>query len=404
MFFTCVLQNLVSHRAAYQPDESTRVYTVPYIVDTAAASAGTNLTGIRVHWPVLSANDRNIQMVDDFKNGITLGASQEQISKKYRVEQGDLSHLGIALEWKSSHGDKKKMKTHLVRGMPFATMEYQHGVLPSLYSYNGPASDMLVDGAESVKCGVRSESNANNNRDQTASTKAQKEVQLHFINSDFTWGLFFSRPVKIQCSTSKGDEQIRDFALNVVSYDDTKEPLTVRLALLDQCTTGESDIKGHCNSKGADTYDQKRYAEIIRNSVHVAPSRPSIDFSYPSNAQETNAKILIDWGAKAISSIDAADQSSNDDTQDKDDLLMFALPHHQDILKDAQITDQCFQTFHGKTCLVRGSTWTLTEDMNPGVSFVAPPASASQHDKATGSSCQSRHSLSTFGQYDARCS
>ena len=72
---------------------------------------------------------------------------------------------------------------------------------------------------------------------------------------------------------------------------------------------------------------------------------------------------------------------SNDGHQ----LLMFALPHHQILLgqnktssmsiNPTEITDMCFSTFHGSTCLVIGNTWKLTEDSSTGVSFTAarPP-------------------------------
>ena len=74
-------------------------------------------------------------------------------------------------------------------------------------------------------------------------------LHIHFINSDFTWMVFVSRPVQIQCQMSDGDPFIRDFQLDVVDYDregkdivQDDDLLVVRVALLSQCTTGKSNI------------------------------------------------------------------------------------------------------------------------------------------------------------------
>ena len=83
---------MVSHHAQ-KPDESTKVYTVPYIIDTAADN---KMAGIRVHWPVMQANDRNIQMVNDGMNGLTMGTLD--LKNKYLVDEDeDLSALGVSL-------------------------------------------------------------------------------------------------------------------------------------------------------------------------------------------------------------------------------------------------------------------------------------------------------------------
>lgn len=346
-------QNLVSHRAAYQPDDSTRVYTVPYIIDTAAAN---EMAGIRVHWPVVSANANNVQMVDDFKNGITLGTTDKDVSPKYKVDDKEqLSHLGVSLKW-GNHTDKK-MTTHIVRGMPFGTVQYYGGVLPSLYSYNGPASAVLVDDGEELKCGVM--------KGKAGSTvQVNKEVKLHFVNSDFTWALFFGSSVEISCDVSEGDEKTRQFQLDVVSYKKSEEggePLTVRLALLDQCTTGKSDIPQHCLER-AEWKNQKQYVQLLTKSAHVFPSSPQVEFTYPESDDEEEAQMTIDWGARTMSQGDKAD---------KDKLIMFALPHHQDSL-NSSVTNQCINTFHGSTCLVTGDKWALKEDLGSPMSFTAP--------------------------------
>lgn len=314
------------------------------------------MAGIRVHWPVVSASTNNVQMVDDFKNGLTLGTSDKDVSTQYKVDdKEDLSHLGVTLKW----GDEKKsIKTHIVRGMPFGTVQYLGGVLPSLYSYNGPASAVLVDGEE-LECGVME-------KKAGPILLVEKEIRLHFVNSDFTWILLFSSPVKVSCAVSEGDEKIREFKLDVVSYDanEVGDPLTLRLALLNQCTTGESDIKDHCLEENQ-WNDKKKYEQLLKESASVFPSSPKLDFAYPkSNGEE--AQMKIDWGART---------TTKRDDSEKDKLLMFALPHHQDPLKNssgANVTDICISTFHGSTCLVAGSKWSMSEDLGSPMSFTAP--------------------------------
>jgi len=382
-FFLSSSQNLVSHRAAYQPDDSTSVYTIPYIIDTAAAAAATGMSGIRVHWPVLQASTNNMQMVDDYKNSISLGTVDESMisassSPPYTVLE-PLSPLGVSLRWGDSatsnrdDDNKKSMTSHIVRGMPYATMQYHSGVLPFLHSYNGldatTADEGLKidDGEGKLKCGVGEAG--------TAAT-IQNEIQMHFINSDFTWIVFFSQPVTVTCEMSEGDEKLRDFRLNVVSFGEKEEdPLTVRLALLDQCTTGKSNIQQHCDEKSK-WKDRKEYEKLLREGAHAFPSSPQIHFDFldrPSEADD--AQMIIDWGALTTTKTGIADKSK---------LLMFALPHHQDSLDSNLVTKQCTNTFHGSTCLVQGESWKLTESVGRKMSFTAPrpPEPSAIHDLA----------------------
>jgi hypothetical protein len=432
--------------------------------DTTSAAAA----GLRVHWPTLQASDRNMQMVDDWKNGLSLGTTDAQFvgsrsAARYQVVEPSafsssdnninnkkdslhsMSRLGLVLEWSgdsggnttdstsstsSSSSNKRRMVAPIVRGMPYVTMQYHGGVLPTIYSYNGPSPDgpavVIDDGNSSsggqqqeLQCGTRGDPNATTTTGSTASSSGntssasivgntalvQKEVQLHFINSDFTWMVFFSQPVRIRCDVSSGDEKLRDFSLSVVSIgndedggvdqqdenldmtaDEKKEhePLTVRVALLDQCTTGNGNIQQHCkqeqvhgNNDTAAAQDKTLYAQMLRDGAHVVPVNPDIQFQYPSSTKSdgnddsthstTTTQMTIDWGAQAISS---------SGKEHGEDLLMYAMPHHQDLLSSTGInmTDVCFHTFHGRTCLVRASTWKLALETTKAntVSFTAP--------------------------------
>jgi len=364
----------------HSPDETTRVYTIPYIIDMSPPE---EMAGIRVHWPVLSASDRNIQMIDDFKNGLCFGASTTEVGKKYHVDpEYPLSHLGVSLKWDeqgnsnnnntttTTSSSTKSMSTHIVRGMPYATMQYFGGALPTIYSFNGPASGnspITIDGKESLQCSSKGESK------NAYPVTVKSHVDMHFINSDFTWGVMFSKPVKVQCEINGDDKQTRDFKLSVVGYDeDEVQPLTVRVTLLNECTTGESNIKDHCigNNALTDKNGNEQYAKMMRDSAAVFPTSPQLEFAYPGNdSSDRTANITIDWKAATYHS------ASNK----QKDLLMFAMPHHIESLinstsrnNSVEITTRCVKTFHGRTCLVRGDKWTLSEDLGAPMSFHAP--------------------------------
>jgi len=401
--------NLVSHRAAYRPDDSTRVYTIPYIVDTASPFPG--MEGMRVHWPILQASNTNMQMVDDFKNALCIGAdgfgatsSSEDggnaIQGGYRVKDGALSLLGVGLEWgagsNNSNSSSSIMSTNIVRGMPYVTMKYDASILdgsqktvPTIYSYNGLGSDVQIDRTspfevsttESPKlvCGIEGTSKMGN------LVTVQSHLHLHTINSDFTWMVFFNKPVKVSCVTNKEtDPKIRDFKMTFIEHEVADAPgaekidLVVRIALLNQCTTGKATISQHCR-EGNSLDDPEGYELLLKNNVHVIPQSPKIDFEYSTNSKDDNAgnaddvaRMTIDWDV-------ATTKPKVDETDEGGNLLMFALPHHQVTLysSDSEVggsslTNQCVHSFHGKTCLVSGSEWILEEDLGSPLSFDAP--------------------------------
>jgi hypothetical protein len=270
------------------------------------------------------------------------------VDPSYKVDEDEsISDLGLSLKW----GDKsdKAMVTHIVRGMPYSTTRYYGGALPALHSDNAPDSQPLIDGEMELDC------------EGGGSAVAEKEIQLHFRNSDFTWALFVSKPVEVSCEIIGDDINVATFELNFIDYEVGDEPLTTRMALLDRCTTGKSDITEHCSEKN-EWKDPDGYVALLRERAGTFPTSPTIDFEYPDDdvpADEREVKMTIDWKAEG---------------GDDEDIIMFALPHHQEDLNDTRTT-HCIPTFHGKTCLVEGSTWSLTEDISTPISFTAgrPP-------------------------------
>lgn len=323
-------------------------------------------------------------MVDDFKNALCLGAEGFDTSSDgiYKVKDGRLSHLGVGLEWA---GEESSMSTNIIRGMPYVTMEYNQTeistTLPTIYSYNGLSSNVQIDlesayepdtaSKPKLVCGIEGSALHRGN-----TVGVQSHLHLHMMNSDFTWMVFFNKPVKVKCTNPNGvtDPKLRDFKLSVVEISDEAEEsadtnLVVRVALLDQCTTGESTIKQHCLERNAQT-DPEGYEKLLKANAHAIPNAPTIDFEYSTSSSdmteidtEDAAKIHIDWDATSTSQGNV------------DDLLMFGLPHHLESISgddNATITDFCVHSFHGNTCLVQNSKWTLEEALGSPLSFLAP--------------------------------
>eukprot|EP00584_Thalassiosira_punctigera_P026587 CAMPEP_0172577776 /NCGR_PEP_ID=MMETSP1067-20121228/138400_1 /TAXON_ID=265564 ORGANISM="Thalassiosira punctigera, Strain Tpunct2005C2" /NCGR_SAMPLE_ID=MMETSP1067 /ASSEMBLY_ACC=CAM_ASM_000444 /LENGTH=1128 /DNA_ID=CAMNT_0013370467 /DNA_START=246 /DNA_END=3632 /DNA_ORIENTATION=- len=488
--------NLLSHRAAADPStagEVAHVYTIPYIVGVSPPhppklpsqkdSASTLMAGIDLFVPVMKTSSKNMQMVFDKQNGVSLGAI---VSEKHESTDEDessltsyvvdpdvlLSPLGVSLKW-----NHVNMKSHIVRGMPYGTMRYgkdqmDKSVLPTIVSGNRLVSiliDSEVGTIETIKgdrrrgsasssssskhevtCGsltgkpiqqdLRSGHVAPLSKDGKAPTySVRREVALHMDQSDFTWVAFFSKPVRVQCYSDAmpavsvpGPLAEVQFRLDVVQVGDGSDPeeeLVVRVALLDECTTGKSIIKQHCDhlkSLGYETVSGKtkgeEYLKALREGAGLYPRSPLVGTDFPQEDSESEVEggdegsedrvtnVVFDWDvasveakgkggvapktvtAHSLRATTAVDTSSEAQaSNDKKDgaFIMFALPHHLETLSSTPRTDDesaetnkdddslCLHTFHGRTCLVRGPIWNLPVEHGGPQSFLAdrPPAS-----------------------------
>jgi hypothetical protein len=404
--------NLLSDLAGTPSNtEASRVYTVPYIIDTVGP-----IPGIRVHWPTIQASTRNIQMVVDVENGLTLGGVG--VNPQYTLADNgqNVSLLGLSLEWEPSSLSNNNMTTrrtktnktktrssegsmvaHIVRGMPMATMVYTgKDIVPSIVGGKVPASDPLIDGTTALKCGVLGRDDDGQLLPSRVedSQPVQREVLLHFKGSDFTWVVFFSKPVSVSCSSAPDPESFQGttpggatmmgsmFQFQVTSVgangdDHDEEPLIVRTALVDECTTGHAAIMAHCEESRR-MKDPEGYLDILRKTAHVYPQgSPKVDLHF-SDAVQNVSRISFDW--------DVSSSMDSHGSDDDDELLMYALPFQQEMLEgiggvstNKVLTDFCKPTFHGSTCLVQGRKWSLVETVEPKPSFYGarpPEASA----------------------------
>ena len=251
-----------------------------------------------------------MQMVFDKSNGLSLGAmvkdkeNEKTSPTSYQIDSSEgISPLGVSLKW-----NHVNIKTHVVRGMPYGTVRFGKDtknsfVLPTILSGGRPKS-IHIDGDDSMSEGEDNESPntmlcgtfTGESVEQDPSRAApitktgkpkeysvQNEIILHLDQSDFTWVVFFSKPVKVQCFSDivpavsiAGPVEEVQFQLNVMEVwgDDTNDPddeLVVRMALLSECTTGHGIIKEHCDhlhSLGYDTVSSKKksgqYLSMLR--------------------------------------------------------------------------------------------------------------------------------------------
>ena len=311
--------------------EVAHVYTIPYIVGVSPPLApklpsqkeAAVVAGIELFHPVMKTSAKNMQMVFDKNSGLSLGAVVDEKDRKkdgsvtpsltsYVVDPDvPLSPLGVSLSW-----NHVNLKTHIVRGMPYGTVRFGRNekgkmVLPTILAGNRPTSieldsDDAVSGQSNQEeegrmlCGSFTGKPVHQNPDHLApissdgkahTYSARREIAFHMDQSDFTWVAFFSRPVEVRCYSDAmpdvsvpGPVEEVQFRLDVVGVADDKregrEELVVRVALLDECTTGKSDNKQHCNQlerlsyKTVSSKDRSReYRRALREGADLVSDK-----------------------------------------------------------------------------------------------------------------------------------
>ncbi len=304
------------------------------------------------------------------------------------------------------------MRSSIIRGMPYGTMQYAPGVIPAVSSEIMLASAPMVDSEFPLTCGTLDSNSTKFITDSARGNRllVNKDVELHFSESDFTWLVFFSYPVYVECFINpqkmtsdaesvshppgevvekEGPVNQNAFILRVASDGDetTKpKPLIVRIALGNNCTTGANVQYCKQNEKR----DQHPYMELLREHADIYPSAPSVSYAYSSPvrymSEQKTAQIYFDWSPRSMlqdvhqyyiapsashvheEGIWFAPQTSVlEQASNKKELLMYALPHHTDIIQPLPgissntVLDYCVQSLHGNACLVLGGKWAMDE-------------------------------------------
>jgi hypothetical protein len=301
----------------------------------------------------------------------------------------------------SADEDAFTYSSSIVRGMPYATMEYRNTRLnndnkdhkvPSIATEIPLGKPPLVDGTTELKCHKHNNALTNMFHMNQPTTIVDSEMVLQFTESDFTWIVFVSRPVHVLCvtSTKQGANpfllQFVDDVVDTSSFagasSGDNQDFVVRVALMNDCTVGGNPMT--CG-RGSGHHDDTELAKILRKYADLYPG-PNTDMDYTFKSEKHGepaeaVEMEFDWNVQSMSG-----SSSNDD------LLMYALPHHQDLMKSASDyyhesntttpfyvksskgDNVCRSTLLGRTCLVEGNTWSLYEDFESHnfTSFRAP--------------------------------
>ena len=270
-------------------EEFGRVYTMPYIVDTDGP-----INGLRVHYPHIQASSSIVQMVFDAQYGLVVGTDDTRVKQRYELDEiSKPSDLGVTLKWvdDSSQGTRL-MTAPIVRGMPYVSVLYASGVAPVIQNTDTLVSDPIIDGKTSFKC------------DGTV-MRVERDILLHFDASDFTWLVFFSRPVDVECTFHKASPHAfvpgvvyasdQRIALKVKEDPHNSAPINVRVALANSCTRGH--IPYYCN--GSKPQDSEDFIQLLRDHSQAYPFTPVVKYAIPSKSdietQVQDAVVAFNW-------------------------------------------------------------------------------------------------------------
>lgn len=386
-------------------DAENKVFAVPYILDTSGY-----IQGIRSHPAHVQANDRTVMMTYEEKNGMSLGAV-EPFHHQHHVHTSKTvprpSKLAIELEWTSAEDSSVKMRCPIVRGAPYASMEYVYST-PRIFVERAMSGKMILDNdpfSSNVLCGSKF-----NEFSQTPFL-VEKEIKIHFDTSDMTWLIFVSEPTSFICTNSILDStKANNLPPGVVppATDPNESPLfelratkpmrrgMVRIAMSNNCTTGQNPqycVRGQPK-------DETAFEQLLRDHSNVYPTAEAdIQFTFPvQSSEEEELRLIFNWKSALMSDMASFDNDDSlypsvDVANNKDyyhggsvrsgyklpseELLMFALPHHQERMRQTVLSSNavqtvgCSPTIHGMACPAVGGVWSMVEHLHRA-SFSAP--------------------------------
>ena len=162
--------------------DANRVHTIPYIIDVVGP-----IVGIRLHYPNVLSYGTVVQSNFVPQHGLTLGTTDDGFTRRYQVDEDTLpSKLGIGLRWEGN--DQQYIRSSILRGMPYGTVEYSQGVLPTVASEVVPKQP-IIDGSIELECGVLDSSSKG--ATNSSLLLVEEDIELYFPESDLTWLVFF---------------------------------------------------------------------------------------------------------------------------------------------------------------------------------------------------------------------
>jgi len=355
-------QNMLQVSQYGEPSDVQRAYPSPYLVDTVGP-----IPGLQIHPADIVTNDMVMQLVYNGDLGLTLGAAKRiDYIQGHGVNNGstnrykvlETTELGITLEWEAT-----QMRSNLVRGMSYITMEYDKEkdysrsfLLPTMAS-KFQVENLIVDGKQTT---IHS----------SQKIEVQKEIEMYFPATQFSWIAFFSEPVTIDVSNENGGTliQVAEYNKEVCSH--RADTLVIRLALTSQCNQP-------CD-RGPDEPEKDEYTALLRESADLYPGPATkVSYAMPVEEGDNNAELIFDWDAKSMAALTSCTSSDSAQSDYEGDMLAFALPHQIERFSPFVLPNNkryCKITLTGPACLVRGKKWYIPQEL-PEINFRAkrPP-------------------------------
>jgi len=349
-----------------------KAFQIPYIIDTAGS-----IPGIRTHGLWLLANDRMVEMIYEEENGLELGAIEKFKPQHYvhRHQHGTpstISKLAIELEWYAEGG--ASMRSPIVRGSPYTSMKYlettprivAHRALSRIHPHK-----VEVDPVEANKEAKHLVCGQGEGVFSDEPVLVHRELKFVLDTSDITWLVFVSEPTTFECSETDDMFDLR-----------ATQPMRlgmVRVALANNCTTGQNPQFCEGNQPGY----QEPYENLLRVHAEVYPTaKADVEFSFPIySEEEEELSLLFHWQPATMGALAMTDSGDEEPYTPANaaypgletppvELLMFALPHHQErlqpIVGSSNVVKHhgCHRNIHGTTCPAVGSSWSLLEHLH----------------------------------------
>lgn len=276
----------------------------------------------------------------------------------------------------------------------------EEALLPTIASETPIGALPVLDGGTKLKCGEQPQ-------------WVQKDIQLEFSEPDYTWLVFVSRPVRVKCIVPPPPKNPPVFvpgrpvpspgivfALQFFDTDDSGDSpqpssdLVIRVALANECTHGANPMT--CGHTSSSTQDPVAYASLLRRHADLYPGSDTdvtFDFAEGTNDTPGSTRMNFNWNVQsmkqgqikedAIGTDDERSLENGGKQEEAAKLLMYALPHHQDMIEESNLqnitvlptyganTKFCKDSLLGAVCIVEGSTWHLQEEQMLA-SFRAP--------------------------------
>jgi Glycosyl hydrolase family 81 N-terminal domain len=222
------------------------------------------------------------------------------------------------------------MRSSIIRGMPYGTMQYAPGVIPAVSSEIMLASAPMIDSEFPLVCGTLDSNTTQIPTKNLGGNRllVNKDVELHFAESDFTWLVFFSYPVYVECFVNP------DSSTNAESISHPPGEVV--------------EIQGPVN----------RNAFLLS----VSMIQDALQYYTTTATQSASSSRVHEegiWFAPQTSVLQQPGETK--------ELLMYALPHHTDIIRPLTgistntVLNHCVQSLHGNACLVLGGKWVMGE-------------------------------------------